>query len=46
MKRRVLILCTGNSCRSQMAEGFWRQAGGAKWEVHSAGSNPARGTKA
>ncbi|MEW6249324.1 MAG: arsenate reductase ArsC [Planctomycetota bacterium] len=39
--KRVLILCTGNSCRSQMAEGLWRQVGGAAWEVHSAGSQPA-----
>lgn len=41
MKKRVLILCTGNSCRSQMAEGLWRSLGGADWEVHSAGSRPA-----
>ena len=40
-KRRVLILCTGNSCRSQMAEGLWRVLGGASWEVHSAGTRPA-----
>jgi arsenate reductase len=40
MKRRVLILCTGNSCRSQMAEGFWRHLGGDAWEVHSAGLSP------
>ena len=41
MGGRVLILCTGNSCRSQMAEGLWRQLGGKAWEVYSAGSNPA-----
>ena len=41
MKRRVLILCTGNSCRSQMAEAWWRKLGGGHWEVHSAGSRPA-----
>lgn len=36
----VLILCTGNSCRSQMAEGFLRAAAGDIVEVHSAGSKP------
>lgn len=41
MKKRVLILCTGNSCRSQMAEGIWRALGGSEWESYSAGSNPA-----
>jgi len=39
--KRVLILCTGNSCRSQMAEGLWRQLGQGEWESHSAGSKPA-----
>lgn len=37
----VLILCTGNSCRSQMAEAFLRAAVGDFLEVHSAGSSPA-----
>lgn len=40
-KRRVLILCTGNSCRSQMAEGWVRHDLGDYWEVHSAGTHPA-----
>jgi len=38
---RVLILCTGNSCRSQMAEAFLRAAAGDLVDVHSAGSKPA-----
>jgi protein-tyrosine-phosphatase len=41
MPKRVLILCTGNSCRSQMAEGLWRMLGKNKWECFSAGSKPA-----
>lgn len=40
-KRKILILCTGNSCRSHMAEGILRHAAGDLLEVHSAGSNPA-----
>lgn len=39
-KQRVLILCTGNSCRSQIAEGLWRARGGARWDVYSAGLAP------
>lgn len=41
MKTRVLILCTGNSCRSQMAEGVLRHYGSDKFEVESAGSEPS-----
>ncbi|MGK0199290.1 MAG: arsenate reductase [Yoonia sp.] len=41
MLPKVLILCTGNSCRSHMAEGILRQAGEGFLDVHSAGSNPA-----
>ncbi len=37
--KRILILCTGNSCRSQMAMGFLR-AIDAKLDVQSAGTNP------
>ena len=40
-KPRVLVLCTGNSCRSHMAEGILRAAAGDILEVHSAGSRPA-----
>jgi arsenate reductase len=40
-KPSILILCTGNSCRSHMAEGILRAAAGDIFDVHSAGSNPA-----
>lgn len=40
MTRRVLILCTGNCVRSQMAEGLLRHLGGSAYEVYSAGSKP------
>ncbi|MBC8310770.1 MAG: arsenate reductase ArsC [Candidatus Marinimicrobia bacterium] len=37
MKRKILFLCTGNSCRSQMAEGFAKKRG---WDAYSAGTHP------
>ena len=41
MKPTILILCTGNSCRSHLAEGFLRAAAGDSLDVQSAGSKPA-----
>jgi arsenate reductase len=41
-KPRVLILCTGNSARSQMAEGLLRAMAGERFEVHSAGTHPSQ----
>jgi arsenate reductase len=35
--KKILVLCTGNSCRSQIAEGYLRQFAGNKAEVYSAG---------
>lgn len=40
MKKRILILCTGNSCRSQMAEGFLKSFD-KNLEVYSAGTKPS-----
>ena len=40
-KKRVLILCTGNSARSQMAEGLLRHDAGERFTVESAGTKPS-----
>ncbi|MBN1543248.1 arsenate reductase ArsC [candidate division KSB1 bacterium] len=40
MKKKILILCTGNSCRSQMAKGFL-QSLDPELDVYSAGTNPS-----
>jgi arsenate reductase (thioredoxin) len=41
MPKRVLILCTGNSCRSQMAEALWESLSRGSWQSESAGSKPS-----
>jgi len=41
MKKRAIILCTGNSCRSQIAEGYLRHLAGNIFDVTSAGLEPS-----
>src|SRR5271169_2777893 len=40
MAKRILVLCTGNSARSQMGEGLFRAEAGGGFEVFSAGTRP------
>ncbi|MEN6573070.1 arsenate reductase ArsC [Methanobacterium aggregans] len=39
-KEKILIICTNNSSRSQMAEGYFKHAHGEYYDVHSAGTEP------
>ncbi|MGD8585210.1 MAG: arsenate reductase ArsC, partial [Chloroflexota bacterium] len=40
-KKKVLFLCTGNSCRSQMAEGLVKHYLSKEWKAYSAGTEPS-----
>jgi len=42
MKHRVIFICTGNSCRSQIAEGLLRKEADDRFDIFSAGSDPSR----
>ena len=41
-KKKVIFICTGNACRSQIAEGLLRKMSEGLFEVYSAGSHPSR----
>ena len=41
-KKKVLFICTGNACRSQIAHGLLRDMAGDRFDVFSAGSHPSR----
>ena len=41
-KKKIIFICTGNACRSQIAEGLMRHLASDKFEVYSAGSRPTR----
>ena len=40
-KEKIIFICTGNACRSQIAEGVMRKLAGDKFDVFSAGSHPS-----
>ena len=40
-KKKILFVCIGNCCRSQMAEGFAKKIAGDKFDIYSAGTRPA-----
>ena len=40
-KEKIIFICTGNACRSQIAEGIMRQLAGDNFDVFSAGSHPS-----
>ena len=42
MRNNIIFICTGNSCRSQIAEGLFRNKAGDKFNVYSAGSHPSK----
>ena len=42
MKHRVIFICTGNRCRSQIAEGLLRKEADDRFDIFSAGSDPSR----
>ena len=42
MKYNIIFICTGNSCRSQIAEGLLKEKADNRFNVYSAGSNPSR----
>ena len=39
-KKKTIFICTGNSCRSQIAEGYMRRYFGKSYDVYSAGLSP------
>ena len=41
-KRKIIFICTGNACRSQIAEGLLRNLASDKFSVFSAGSHPSQ----
>ena len=42
IKKKVLFICTGNACRSQIAHGLLRELSGDQFDVFSAGSHPSQ----